>query len=150
MLAFRTGNKVRITDTLNRGLLLVRRLLTMDTVRFLTVETTDKDLILSFAVIDPSEATDIDSLILLRTPLYEPLLEDWERGVRVSFERHDPEEDDFLEEVHWDMDTASIRLKTHLHTYRLDLGQVDGNSLSAMRKMLRKMNFDGRIQLSGV
>jgi hypothetical protein len=122
----------------------------MDTVSFLTVETTDKDLILSFAVMDPNEPTDIDSLILLRTPVYEPLLEEWERGVKVSFERHDPEEDDFLDEVQWDKDTAIILLKTQLHTYRLDLRKVDGKSLSAMRKILKKMNFDGRIELSGV
>ena len=122
----------------------------MDTVSFLTVETTDKDLILSFAVMDPDEATDIDSLILMRTPVYEPLLDEWERGGSVSFERHDPEEDDFLGEVQWDEDTATIRLKTRLHTYRLDLSKIDGRSLSAMRKILKKMNFDGSIQLSGV
>ena len=122
----------------------------MDTVSFLTVETTDKDLILSFAVMDPNEPTDIDSLILLRTPVYEPLLEEWQRGVNVSFERHDSEEDDFLDEVQWDKDTAIILLKTQLHTYWLDLRKVDGKSLSAMQKILKKMNFDGRIKLSGV
>ena len=122
----------------------------MDTVSFITVETTDKDLILSFAVMDPNEPTDIDSLILMRTPVYEPLLEEWERGVRASFERDNPEEADFLDEVQWDKDTGIIRLKTQLHTYRLDLRKVDGKSLSAMRKILKKMNFDGRIELSGV
>src|SRR5690242_4391745 len=117
----------------------------MDTVRFLNIETTDKDLILSFAVIDPSDPADIDSLILLRTPVYEPFLDEWRRGVSVSFERHDPEEDDFLDEVHWDKDAKILRLKTRLRTYRLDLRKVDGKSVSAMRKILRKMNFDGAI-----
>jgi hypothetical protein len=122
----------------------------MDTVSFVSVETTGMDLILSFAVMDPDDPTDIDSLILMRTPVYEPFLEEQERGVRVSFERNDPEEEDLLDEVQWDKDAAIVRLKTQLHTYRLDLRKVDSKSLSAMRKILKKMNYDGRIQLSGI
>jgi len=122
----------------------------VDTVSFLNIELTDKDLILSFALIHPKEATDIRSLILLRTPVYEPFLEEWERGVRVSLEGRDPEEDDFLVEVRWDPDAASLRLKTRLHMYLLDLRKIDGKSLSAMRKILKRMNFDGRFELLGV
>nr|WP_199242084.1 hypothetical protein [Paraburkholderia sp. BL8N3] len=47
---------------------------------FISTENGD-DLIVSFAVVDPTDATEIDSLTLLRTPKYEHLLGDWERGV---------------------------------------------------------------------
>jgi len=58
-----------------------------DLVVFLTIES-GKDLIVSFAVTAPTAAFGIQSLTLLRTPLYEPILEEWERGVSVSFERY--------------------------------------------------------------
>jgi len=79
----------------------------------------------------------------------EPLLEEWERGVSVSFERYDDEED-WLEEVQWDKQGAVIRLKTRRRSYQLDLRKVDRNDQSAMRKVLKKMNYDRRIPMSGV
>ena len=109
-----------------------------------------KDLILSFAVLDPGDPTEIESLILLRTPVYESLLDAAERGVTVSFERYQSDDDDFLEEAYWNAETATIRLKTQMRTYELDLRKVDRRSLSAMRKVLKKMNFDRRIRLSGI
>jgi hypothetical protein len=120
----------------------------VETVSFVTTER-GKDLIVSFAVTDPEEPSEIDSLILLRTPVYEPFLEEWERGVKVFFDRDDPDEDDFLEEVRWDEEAAILHLKTLRHSYELDLRNVDGKSLSAMRGTLRKMNFDRSVQLSG-
>jgi hypothetical protein len=120
----------------------------MDTVAFLSIES-GKDLIVSFAVMVPNDPTEIESLTLLRTPVYEPLLEEWERGVSVSFERYDDEED-WLEEVQWDKQGAVIRLKTRRRSYQLDLRKVDRNDQSAMRKVLKKMNYDRRIPMSGV
>src|SRR5450759_1191045 len=109
-----------------------RRLLIMDTVSFLTVES-GKDLILSFAVMDPDDPTGIQSLILLRTPMYESLLDPQERRVTVSFERHNSDEEDFLEAVHWDENSEIIRLTTRLETYELDLRKVDQPSVTSMR-----------------
>jgi len=120
----------------------------VETVSFVTAES-GKDLIVAFAVMDPEEPTETDSLILLRTPMYEPFLEEWERGVKVSFERDDPDEEDFLEEVRWDEETAVLRLETLRHSYELDLRKVDRKSLSAVCRVLRKMNYDRSIQLSG-
>jgi len=120
----------------------------MHTVAFLSIES-GKDLIVSFAVMVPDDPTEIESLTLLRTPVYEPLLEEWERGVSVSFERYDDEED-WLEEVQWDKPGAVIRLRTRRRSYQLDLRKVDRNDQSAMRKVLKKMNYDRRIPMSGV
>ena len=64
----------------------------MERVSFITVETGD-DLILTFAVQCHDDASEIESLILMRTPKYESFLEEHERGVGVSFERHEDDED---------------------------------------------------------
>ena len=122
----------------------------VDLVSFISTET-GKDLILSFAVVDPEEPTEIESLILLRTPIYEQFLPAHERGVSVSFERHtDEDEHDLLEQVRWNEKAAILKLETQLREYELDLRKVDKSSLRSMRKLLKKMNYDGRIQLVGV
>ncbi|MEJ6079890.1 hypothetical protein MT391_15340 [Vibrio sp. 1-Bac 57] len=56
----------------------------METVSFINIEDDGIDLILSFAVFD-SDPGDIESIILMRTPIYETFLEYYERGVSVSF-----------------------------------------------------------------
>jgi plasmid stabilization system protein ParE len=43
-----------------------------------------------------------------------------------------------------------FELETQLRTYELDLRKVDRTSLSIMRKVLKKMNYDGRVQMFGV
>lgn len=121
----------------------------MDTANFLTVES-GKDLILAFAVVDPDDPTQIESLILQRTPLYEPLLEEHERGVKVSFERFSADEEDRLIGVHWHEDARIIRIETQLRTYNLDLRKIDSSSLKSMRRVLKQMNYDESFRLSEV
>jgi hypothetical protein len=70
----------------------------MEGVAFITTDAGD-DLILSFAVQHRDDWTAIESLTLLRTPKYEFIFEEQERGVKVSFERHEDEEDEFLQKV---------------------------------------------------
>jgi hypothetical protein len=55
-------------------------------VAFITVQT-GQDQIVSFAVVQPDDPADVDSLTILRTPKYEVILEEWERGAKVSFDR---------------------------------------------------------------
>ena len=121
----------------------------MDTISFISTES-GTDLIVAFAVVVPDEPSEIESLILLRTPKYEPLLDDWERGVRVSFGNRNDDDDDLLEEVAYTEDDCVVRLKTTGACYELDVRQVNRQELRAMRRVLRKMNCDGRIRLSGV
>jgi hypothetical protein len=121
----------------------------MKTVAFISTENGD-DLIVSFAVIDPAEPTEIESLTLLRTPKYEHLLGDWERGVSVSFERYVEDDDELLEELHLDRKSAVVRLTTSLRNYELDLRKVDDREVKAMRKVLARMNYDRRIRLLGI
>jgi hypothetical protein len=121
----------------------------MEIVDFITTET-DKDLIVSFALVRTDDHDGINSLILLRTPMYEAFLELSERGVTVSLELEDNDERDLLREVHFDKDAATILLRTESREYELDLRKVDPVELERMCIGLRKMNFDQKLQLSGV
>jgi hypothetical protein len=123
----------------------------MDTVSFISSELGD-DLIVSFAVQTPEDPTEIESLILLRTPKYELLLDPHERGVSVSFERlpDDDDERDLLQEVSYSERDATVELKTAARHYRLDVRKVGPEELADMRDVLRKMSFDGRFRLIGM
>ena len=118
----------------------------METIGFISTET-GTDLIVSFAIVDQNDPTDIESLTLMRTPKYEPLLDDYERGVKVCFGADDEE---LLEGVTYDEEAAVVHLKTIRAGYDLDVRRVDRRELRAMCRVLRRMNFDGRVQLSGV
>jgi hypothetical protein len=119
-------------------------------VSFISVETGD-DLIVSFAVYEPDDPVDIESLIVLRTPKYERLLYDWERGASVSFDRGAfTDERLLLREVVYSSADNSIVLRTDRRTYNLDLRKVDSKELAAMCRVFRKMNFDSSIQLTGI
>ena len=93
----------------------VRHLTRMERVAFITSETGD-DLILSFAVQCPDDPSEIESLILTRTPKYEFIFEEHERGVRVSFERHEddeePEEEPEEEEAEPERDSGAAPEET--------------------------------------
>ena len=121
----------------------------MDRVSFITVETGD-DLILSFAVQRHDEPSEIESLILMRTPKYEFILEEQERGVNVSFERHEDDEDDYLQRFDYVEADAMVRIQTVSREYELDVRKVDADDLKRMRKLLKQMNRDQKFQTSGI
>jgi hypothetical protein len=123
---------------------------TLELVAFITTQM-DDDLVISFAVCKPDDPADIESLTILRTPKYEIILEAWERGASVSFQRDRRiHETVLLREVVYAFDDKCITLRTDRRTYKLDVRKVDPRELSAMCRVFRKMNFDSSIQLSGV
>ena len=118
-------------------------------VAFITVQTGD-DLIVSFAVCQPDDPSDVESLTILRTPKYE-FPQERERGASVSFRRNrERDEKVLLREVFYAPDENSVTLRTERETYNLDVRKVDPSELSAMCRVLRKMNFDSTIQLTGL
>jgi hypothetical protein len=122
----------------------------VDTVAFITSELGD-DLVVSFAVQQPDDPFEIESLMLLRTPKYESLDDPDERGVSVSFERFPDDDDrDLLKEVRFSERDAIVELKTASRRYRLDVRKVDPDELADMRKVFRRMNFDGSFRMEGV
>ena len=115
-------------------------------VNFITTEQKD-DLIVSFAIASGDFPGDILSLTLLRTPKYEFILNPDERGVSVSWEK-DEDEQELLLEIEYSGDT--VKLSTTRSEFTLDVSHVDDDDLSRMCKVLHKMNFDGVIRLTGV
>ena len=116
---------------------------------FISVEAGD-DLVLSFAVQRGDDPVDIESLNLLRTPKYEFILEEHERGVSVSFEGHDNDEDELLQKIEYTEADAIVRIYTSSQEYELDVRKVDADDLKKMRKILKKMNYDQKFQTSGI
>ena len=114
----------------------------MERVEFITTESGD-DLIVSFAIgrTDPGE---IRSLILMRTTKYEFTLDDSERGVSVSDEDRD-EDDDLLDEI--EFRGVEIRIVSRKAEYQLDCRRVDAEELDEAKKNLHAMNFDNRFQI---
>jgi hypothetical protein len=122
----------------------------MELVAFISTET-GTDLIVSFAVCAPGDPTQIESLTLMRTPKYEGLAYEWERGATVSFEREESgDEVVLLREVKYTPTDKTVTVRTDRSTYELDVRKVDPKELKEMCRVLRKMNFDSSIQLDGV
>jgi hypothetical protein len=120
----------------------------METAAFIQTESED-DLIVSFAILNGDDPGDVLSLTLIRTPKYEGVLDESERGVHVSFERVAEDEDDFLEAVDFDQQAAKVRLKTTRRRYAVDVRIVESGEIEEMKKLFRLMNFDGRFKITG-
>ena len=116
----------------------------METVQFISCEDDDKDLIVSFALAYGD--MDIRSLTLLRTPVFEPLLDDYERGVSVSLE--DDDDVHLLAAVKFEANFVTI--ETQASTYDLDIGRVDPAEVSEMKAPFKRMNFDNRFRIEEV
>ncbi len=116
----------------------------MELVSFISIEDEPPDLILSFAIWQP-ELDDIRSLILLRTPEYEFILDENERGVKVSDETLLDDEDDMLKEIEFGDDF--VRIITDHHQFELDLRKVDKEDIEQAKAFLKRMNFDNRFEI---
>lgn len=116
-------------------------------VAFIAVESGD-DLVLSFYVVRSDDPSDGRSLILMRSPKWEILLPESDRGVKVSDEALSDEgekEGNFLERIRLDTSTADIS-STYYHR-KLDVSRVEKSELRAAKRLLKKMNFDKRFKL---
>ena len=110
----------------------------MDCAEFITVQQTKKDLILSFALAPSAER----SLVLLRSPPYEILLPEEERGISISMVPGDEDDDrNLLVSVLWE--ASRVELRSQLRTYLVDISMVDKKEISAGQALLREMAKDG-------
>jgi hypothetical protein len=87
----------------------------------------------------------VKSLILLRTPKYEFILDDDERGVTVSHDDQPEVEDDLLRRI--SLTSGVVGIETKYNRYELDVSRVDRKELEKARTILRRMNFDDRFTL---
>ena len=117
----------------------------MENVSFINIEDDGIDLILSFAVYD-SDPCDIESIILMRTPSYETFLEDYERGVSVSFKNI---EDSFrLKGVV--LGDNIVEIFDEENNYILDMRRVEKEDINELERILKKMNFDNSFNIDSV
>jgi hypothetical protein len=117
----------------------------MENVTFITAESGD-DLIVSFAVMDPADFTEIENLMLQWTPKHDHLLPPEERGVSVSFERSAHDEDELVLEVRDSADEQTVWVATARRTYELDVRKVEPDELADMRKTLGEMSRLGGLR----
>jgi hypothetical protein len=116
----------------------------MELVSFISIEDDPPDLIISFAIWLP-ELEDIRSLILMRTPKYEFILDETERGVKVSDEALLDDEDGILKEIEFGDDFA--RIITNHHQFELDLRKIDKEDIEQAKNFLKKINFDNCFEM---
>jgi hypothetical protein len=116
----------------------------METVSFIDIEDDPPDLILSFAVWQP-ELDDIRSIILMRTPEFEFLLDENERGVAVSDEIWTNDEEDRLNKI--ELGDNIVKITTNYHQFELDLRKVDKEEVDQAKAILQKMNFDHSFEM---
>ena len=120
----------------------------LELVQFVTAEIGD-DLILSFFVAKPHDPTHGRSIILMRDKKFEHLIAEWDRGVRVSdeeFPENEEADNNFLEGIRISNTVAEIET-TH-RRYKLDLRKVGEPEVRAAKKILKKMNYDKRFNLT--
>ena len=114
----------------------------METVPFITCEDDSHDLIVSF----PLGMNAARSITLIRTPKYETLLDDDERGVSVGTGKSKGLTRELLVAVHWRKGTVEIT--TTGGSYMLSIGKVSNKELSFAKKLLKRMNFDSRFTIT--
>jgi len=115
----------------------------MENASFITTEDAD-DLIVSFAI-PLDEPGDVKSLTLLRTPKYEFALDESERGVKVSFDDFFEDRNELLEQLAIEDDVVTIT--TNYRTYTVSIRDVDDMEIEESKRILKKMNYDGRFKL---
>lgn len=118
----------------------------MENAWFITNEDGD-DLIVSFAI-PTDESGDVKSLTLLCTPKYECFLDESERGVNVSFEDLPDDRNELLKKLTIEGNMATIT--TNYGTYTVNIENVEHVEIQEARRILKKMNFDGRLELKFV
>lgn len=116
----------------------------MENASFITTEDGD-DLIVSFAI-PLDEHWDVKSLTLLRTPKYEFALDESERGVKIFFDDFPDDENELLEQVAIKDDVVTIT--TNYRTYTVSMKDVDDVEIEQFKRLLKKMNYDGRFELN--
>ena len=112
-------------------------------VSILTVADGD-DLIVSFGL---GEQVDT-SLTLLRTPKYEPLLPENERGVSVGTGLDSSLERELLVSLRWS--AGSVQIESTGRRLTLDIRNIGPREIERAKAVLRKMNFDQRFEASGI
>lgn len=112
---------------------------------FISLEETDKDLIISFAI--DNYDTSISSLILHRTLFYEEILPEEERGVHVTYESDSYEQEDFNMLININISDKNVFIDSTFRKYTVDISKIEKEEISEMLKLLSKQNHDKKFLL---
>ena len=115
----------------------------MELVSFINSEDDGTDQIVSFAL--AYGEMEIRSLTLLRTPKFEAMLDEAERGVSVSMEGETVDDFDILAVVR--LDANLVTIETQASRYELDVSRVDPTEVSEMKSLIERMNFDHKFAI---
>ena len=115
----------------------------MESVNFITLENDGTDQIVSFAI--EVDELEIKSLTLIRTPKFETLLDETERGVSVSIGYEYEDDFDLLTAVR--LEANLVTVTTQASRYELDISRVDPTEVSEMKALFERMNFDNRFTI---
>lgn len=115
----------------------------MEQVEFITVESGD-DSIVSFVMIR-DDGEDIRSITLMRTPLCEQFLYEYERDVSVSDDNSDEDNNYLLEEIL--LRGENLQLVARDACYNLNCCRVDEAEYAAAKETIGAMNFDKRVRI---
>ena len=112
----------------------------MHTVEFIALEDKDSDLVVSFAFA-PQAA---NSITLHRTPKYESLLPEEERGVVVAAGVFGTDDRELLVRIQINTKDSVASIISTKRTYELSLAQIEAEDLEDAVALLHRMNFDSR------
>jgi hypothetical protein len=112
-------------------------------VSFITIEDED-NLIVAYAI-ELGDPDEVASVILLRTPKFEFLLGEEERGVSVSHELYSEVDGELARRIV--VDGSQVNIESTIRTYRLDLSRVDPEEATDAKKVLRRMHRYGGFML---
>jgi hypothetical protein len=113
----------------------------MNPITFITIEE-GTDLIVSF-VAEVEE--DVKNVMILRTPKYEFMLPEEERGPTAGSTDFPGEEFDMVKSIEWQGD--EVRIVSLRHRYVLDVRRVEPEEIREAKRVLKEMDFDGRFEL---
>ncbi|MHC4539293.1 MAG: hypothetical protein ACYTEK_08430 [Planctomycetota bacterium] len=118
----------------------------MENASFITNQEGDH-LVVSFAI-PRGMYGNVHSLTLLRIRKYEHILDESERGVKVSFEDFSDDRDQYLKKLTIADNIVTITTDHGIHEVNIE--NVDQTAIQKSKGILKKMNFDGRCELTVV
>jgi len=111
-------------------------------VKFVNLEEDDKDIIVSFAIQDSE--IDVRSLILHRTLFLEEMLNEEERGVIVSLEGENIENENANTLSKIEINNSEINIITKYSKYKLDVTKIDDKDKENIVNLVTRQNYDNR------
>ena len=112
---------------------------------FISLEETDKDIIVSFAI--DNNNTGISSLTLHRNLFFEEILPEEKRGVHVTYESDRYEQEDFNMLKNIKISSEKVLIESSFRQYKVDISNIEKEEIYNMIETPSKQNYDERFEL---